>query len=87
MPGVSEKGTVFSLPDAVGRVLQDHALVSNHVDEVLARPENQEVLPLIKDEKSIAEFGFMPGCPDCGSQLVMSEGCMSCKGCGFSRCT
>lgn len=88
MPVFTDKGTVLSLPDALGRVLQDHAVVSNHVDEVLSRPEKQEVLPLLtKDEKTIAEFGFMPGCPDCGSQLIMSEGCMSCKGCGFSRCT
>jgi len=87
MPVFTDKGTVLSLPDAVGRVLEEHAKLSNHVDEVLTRPENQEVLPLTKDEKSIAEFGFMPGCPDCGSQLVMSEGCMSCKSCGFSRCT
>ena len=88
MPVFTDRGTVLSLPDAIGRVLEEHAQVGNHVDEVLSRPESQEVLPLVKDEeKTIAEFGFMPGCPDCGSQLFMSEGCMSCKACGFSRCT
>jgi len=25
-------------------------------------------------------------CPDCGEQLVMAEGCVSCKSCGYSRC-
>ncbi|MBI1971565.1 MAG: adenosylcobalamin-dependent ribonucleoside-diphosphate reductase [Candidatus Wildermuthbacteria bacterium] len=88
MPIFTDKGTVLSLPDAMGRILEEHAKVANHVEEVLARPEKQEVLPFVgKEEKAIAEFGFMPGCPDCGSQLLMQEGCMSCKACGFSRCT
>lgn len=26
-------------------------------------------------------------CPDCGSQLAMLEGCKSCLGCGFSKCS
>ena len=61
---------------------------TNDLLDVLDRPENQEVLSFegIKKSESIADFGFMPGCPDCGSPLVMSEGCISCKSCGFSRC-
>lgn len=26
-------------------------------------------------------------CPDCGGQLEKSEGCVICKGCGFSKCS
>lgn len=89
MPVFTDKGTVLSLPDAMGRILQEHALLSNHIEAVVAKPENQEVLAFAKEEKdfSVADFGLMPGCPDCGAQLTMSEGCISCKGCGFSRCT
>src|SRR5262249_36959920 len=32
--------------------------------------------------------GFATGllCPDCGSQLIFSEGCLLCLGCGYSKC-
>lgn len=35
---------------------------------------------------SIADIGFAPECPECGSTLAMSEGCMMCHSCGFSKC-
>ena len=90
MPIFTEKGTILSLPDAIGRILEDHMGVMRDVEEIITRPESQEVLPLSSTavaEKSIANFGFMPGCPDCGDQLQMQEGSMNCKSCGFSRCS
>ena len=87
MPIFTDKGTVLSLPDAIGRILEDHAKNSNHLEEIISRPENQEVLPFEDKEKQIADFGFMPGCPECGFPLQMAEGCISCKNCGFSRCS
>jgi ribonucleoside-diphosphate reductase alpha chain len=86
MPIFTDKGTILSLPDALGRILEDHVKFAPRVEEAVARPEKQEVLPFIEKKQTIAELGFMPGCPDCGSPLLMSEGCISCKECGFSRC-
>ena len=86
MPIFTEKGTVLSLPDAIGRVLEEHVTGVKQVEDILERPEKQEVFAFAKETQSMADFGFMPGCPDCGAQLVMSEGCISCKACGFSRC-
>ncbi|MBI2098640.1 MAG: adenosylcobalamin-dependent ribonucleoside-diphosphate reductase [Candidatus Wildermuthbacteria bacterium] len=87
MPIFTEKGTVLSLPDAIGRVLEEHVTGVRQIEDILERPEKQEVFAFAKEgDPSMADFGFMPGCPDCGAQLVMAEGCISCKGCGFSRC-
>ena len=36
--------------------------------------------------REVADYGYMPECPECGGQIVMSEGCIECKSCGFSRC-
>ncbi|MDP2735289.1 MAG: adenosylcobalamin-dependent ribonucleoside-diphosphate reductase [bacterium] len=90
MPVFTDKGTVLSLPDAIGKTLEQHVMASGQVQEVISRPEKQEVLPFAggpEKKMEMADFGFMPGCPDCGSQLVMQEGCISCKACGFSRCS
>jgi ribonucleoside-diphosphate reductase alpha chain len=89
MPTFTDKGTILSLPDALGKILEQHVTTAMQIEEVIARPEKQEVLPFVPKikEKSVADFGFMPGCPDCGAPLVMGEGCISCKACGFSRCS
>ncbi|MDP2641502.1 MAG: adenosylcobalamin-dependent ribonucleoside-diphosphate reductase [Candidatus Yanofskybacteria bacterium] len=89
MPIFTNKGTVLSLPDAIGKVLKEHIGSVREVEDVLKRPENQEVLAFAKEgsKKSMADFGFMPGCPECGNVLTMQEGCISCHGCGFSRCS
>jgi len=96
MPMLTAKGTILSLPDAIGQTLEEHVrlnghgtprlLEAKHKEEVaVAKSKNETIAPVYR-KKSIADFGMMPGCPDCGSHLVMAEGCMSCKNCGFSRC-
>ena len=94
MPVMTERGTVLSLPDAIGRILEEHiggVSENSDVNEELL-PVGEEVIvsasvtSVMGNGKNIANFGFMPGCPDCGAALVMAEGCVSCKVCGYSRC-
>ena len=98
MPIITDKGTVLSLPDAIGRILEEHVrlngnghgtkpLLESHSTkaETINIPE-KEPAEIVSRKKSIADFGMMPGCPDCGAPLQMGEGCMSCKNCGFTRC-
>ncbi|MDO8425618.1 MAG: adenosylcobalamin-dependent ribonucleoside-diphosphate reductase [bacterium] len=37
-------------------------------------------------KRSLADVGWAPECPGCGSMLQFQEGCMSCRGCGYSKC-
>ncbi|MBI2011092.1 MAG: hypothetical protein HYS89_02620 [Candidatus Colwellbacteria bacterium] len=88
MPVMTEKGTVLSLPDAIARVMEEHLAARDmnaaKVEIPVASGEAvSQKLPLPKD---IADYGLMPGCPDCGANLVLAEGCMSCPSCGYSRC-
>jgi ribonucleoside-diphosphate reductase alpha chain len=97
MPMFTNKGTILSLPDAIGRILEEHTQSKSEKPSELLQSENVKEFAMVSTgaestpttqtkKKSIADFGMMPGCPDCGSALHMAEGCMSCSGCGFSRC-
>ncbi len=98
MPTLTAKGTILSLPDAIGQILEEHVknngarlFEANSVEAITSNQNNQsltmgERVSQENKTKNIADFGFMPGCPDCGSQLSLAEGCISCKSCGFSRC-
>jgi ribonucleoside-diphosphate reductase alpha chain len=96
MPVMTDKGTVLSLPDAIGQLLEEHVRSNSSYNEkidtpVLAIPQKEldEVMSSAQEpiaKKAIADYGLMPGCPDCGADLQMGEGCLSCRSCGFSRC-
>jgi ribonucleoside-diphosphate reductase alpha chain len=94
MPTVSDRGTILSLPDAIGKILEEHVHQNDPslIGSSIALPETVSVEVSQKADsfdssvKSIADLGVMPGCPDCGSVLQIAEGCLSCKNCGFSRC-
>ncbi len=36
---------------------------------------------------SVADFGEAPACPECGMLLELSEGCLKCNACGYSKCS
>lgn len=35
---------------------------------------------------SIANAGVSPECPECNTVMALAEGCMTCFGCGYSKC-
>lgn len=92
MVTMTAKGTILSLPDAIAKILEEHINGGEGLDfdgeVVMATVEDE--LKIVNEVKSstrdVADYGYMPECPECGGQIVMSEGCIECKGCGFSRC-
>lgn len=102
MPTFTDKGTILSLPDAIAKILEEHVKTDGAVKTELPSGEKlslgtgggvREPLAVAANSesgenlKSIADYGMMPGCPECGDILQLSEGCLNCRSCGFSRCT
>jgi ribonucleoside-diphosphate reductase alpha chain len=96
MPVMTNKGTVLSLPDAIAQILEEHvtkstkpAAEASEVAELVAAattPAAAEKPAAAAKKQSLANYGMMPGCPECGGNLILKEGCMACSNCGFSRC-
>jgi len=65
-PIYERRGMVFSIPDAIAKVLNDH----------FGNGARLKAMPDISREH----------CPDCGGMLEHEEGCVLCRGCGYSQC-
>ncbi len=91
MPTISKLGVVHSIPDAIAKILTVHANLGQTQLTEFAEAQNQT--QLIAKEKeinnnkiSVADAGVLPECPECQGILEISEGCMICHNCGFSKC-
>ncbi|OIO48717.1 MAG: ribonucleoside-diphosphate reductase, adenosylcobalamin-dependent [Parcubacteria group bacterium CG_4_9_14_0_2_um_filter_41_8] len=94
MPSFNGGGIkILSLADAIAHILERH-ISGNQAQLDLgiaskAEQVNHEPVAVSNSEQikqSIADNGYAPECPTCGGVLEMGEGCMLCRGCGFSRC-
>jgi ribonucleoside-diphosphate reductase alpha chain len=92
---MTNRGTILSLPDAIAQILEAHvtgdakpadAEMPELVSAPVANAQSSVVKEKVEEKKSIANYGMMPGCPECGGNLILKEGCMACSNCGFSRC-
>ncbi|MEB3285422.1 MAG: vitamin B12-dependent ribonucleotide reductase [Candidatus Sericytochromatia bacterium] len=85
---------ILSIPDAIGKVLKDSPRKLGQV--LAAQPSTLQVAASVAaGSRSSVErygpdavhiFGESPECPECGSGLEFGEGCVTCRGCGYSRC-
>ena len=81
-----DRGTVtLSCADAIGKAIERYLSTNGKngdgKPEQTARPHS---LPVGND---VASTGYNPDCPECGSMLELSEGCVVCRACGYSRCS
>ncbi|MDB5097182.1 MAG: ribonucleoside-diphosphate reductase, adenosylcobalamin-dependent [Cyanobacteria bacterium RYN_339] len=83
---------VLSIPDAIGKVLKDsprqlgQVLVAQptHASVAAAQPVKMGADRFGPDAVHI--YGESPECPECGNGLEFGEGCVTCRGCGYSKC-
>ncbi len=79
-----EKGTMKEIADteleAVENVFSSSPQKTQ--EEILVHNEKK----IFYGTRSIAATGMSPECPDCATILEFSEGCMTCRACGYSKC-
>lgn len=100
MPTISKLGVVHSIPDALAKVLTMHTNrgqtqlteFAEQVNQAQLMPETANHLEGTRNgngknaKLSVADAGVLPECPECQGILEISEGCMVCHNCGFSKC-
>jgi ribonucleoside-diphosphate reductase alpha chain len=89
-PALVENGVVLSCADAVAKALETY-----NKDKVLPTflKPNAVVRTYVKKHEERQStysgknlFGACPQCPECYEMLFFSEGCATCRSCGYSRC-
>ena len=74
-----------SCPSAIGYALLD---MKKQVDQILfTYPMDEDDIQRIKEyEKVKPKETKKPKCPNCGEDLIMEMGCVTCRSCGYSKC-
>ncbi len=79
MPTWDEGMPVHSCADAIAIVLDRYSK-----KELNTKQERLDTVVTTPNGKNIN--GMPAQCPECGEVLVFSEGCISCKCCGYTKC-
>ena len=90
---------ILSTPDAIGKALDDYLSEneqpnSNNVKSVEDDELRKNTITMAtseeanKNQNNVTDFTFknITTCPDCGSSVMHEGGCVTCPGCGFSKC-
>ncbi|MFB3880360.1 MAG: vitamin B12-dependent ribonucleotide reductase [Armatimonadota bacterium] len=88
MPSWDRGSVTLSCADAVGKAIERY--LSNGKGEThvaVGTAATTAEKPLVSGDTEIASVGYNPECPDCGTILEVSEGCVVCRSCGYSRCS
>ena len=87
---------ILSTPDAIGKALDDYLREDNNSGQALDNNPESKKSPItmatseeVNDlNEQVTDFTFknISTCPDCGSSVMHEAGCVTCPGCGFSKC-
>jgi ribonucleoside-diphosphate reductase alpha chain len=80
---------ILSTPDAIGKALDDY-LNNRNVKNSTDKKSPTITMAEESEEKSkyVADFTTraITNCPDCGGPVQFESGCITCQGCGYSKC-
>jgi ribonucleoside-diphosphate reductase alpha chain len=82
MPSWDRGAVTLSCADAIGKAIERYLSINGKN----GHDRGDEGVKTKSLEANIASTGYNPECPECGSMLELSEGCVVCRGCGYSRC-
>lgn len=89
-PAWEDGKLVLSTPDAIGKALDDYLkdIQTDEHDEEHPSAQFTMVSEAETSGKPVTDFTFknISTCPDCGSNVTHEGGCVTCPGCGFSKC-
>lgn len=94
-PTLAEGGAILSCADAIAKALENYVrdrsvpglFITNGVHNVANGPAPEAIkpaVPLSINKQNLV--GSCPQCPECGEMLEFGEGCVVCRGCGYSKC-
>lgn len=77
-----------SCPDAIARVIEKVAKQQGFegFDKPAGSPSARQAAPKPPASGEIREQGAPRFCPECGNPLEHEGGCVTCRGCGYSKC-
>jgi ribonucleoside-diphosphate reductase alpha chain len=96
LPSVSGNIMILSCADAIAKALElsDEEKTTSEFSEYTSKPYKHTLKPyefeyqnkLYTSNLKANITGECPQCPDCGEMLIFAESCVTCPGCGYSRC-
>lgn len=93
---------ILSLPDAIAQILDKHIhreqpnlnldfktpdIMPVSEEKIAESVQMADGFSTQQKEKSIADIGEAPACPECSGMLEFTEGCLKCPLCGYSKCS
>lgn len=88
-PVFSEGALVMSVPDAIAKVLRSRFLEPVATEKKTENDGREAVAAqVVTAQKPPTADLLLEQCPDCGSKaLAFESGCVTCRSCGFSKCS